>query len=251
MRLIRRAHRQAREDRRERPVAGAVLALSFALALAFSVVTTAAAGEPLVASSVCEAHELKARKALEPGIEIEIPAEFDKPFPSLEACRSHAAAWDENNEGPRQPIPFSHKHHAGRMEIDCQYCHSGTDRSQAAGVPAVEVCMGCHSQFPAEYDEMKGIEILKSHWEEKRPIEWNQVYRLPEYVQFRHNRHIQFGLQCQQCHGPVQEMDRVHVQPDTNWKYFLPSKTLEMGWCIQCHRKEEHQASTDCMKCHY
>ena len=59
--------------------------------------------------------------------------------------------------GPHQPIPFSHKHHAGEFEIDCLYCHSGTDRSRAAGVPSVELCMGCHAQFPAEYDELEGI----------------------------------------------------------------------------------------------
>ncbi len=234
--------RWRRRNARAVTVAG-LLALS-------SMIVIPASAEPEIAGSVCEAQRLKAKKAFDPGVEIEIPAEFDKAFPSLAACESHDRAWDENNEGPRQPIPFSHEHHAGKMEIDCQYCHSGTDRSRAAGVPSVEVCMGCHAQFPPEYDEMQGIKILKQHWEEKKPIEWNQVSRLPEHVKFRHNRHIQFGLDCQQCHGPVEKMDRVYVQPDTNWKYFVPSKTLEMGWCIQCHRKEEHQATTDCMKCH-
>jgi hypothetical protein len=238
-----------RTHRRWLVTAGTVLAAALATCL-FAVSEAAAAG-PLVAGSVCEAQKLKARKELEPNLEIEIPAQFDKPLPSLDACLSHDQAWDENNAGPRQPIPFSHSHHAGKFQIDCQYCHSGTDRSRAAGVPSVQVCMGCHSQFPPEYDELEGIQILKQHWEEKKPIEWNQVYRLPEHVKFRHNRHIQFGLECQKCHGPVETMDRVHVQPDTNWKYFVPSKTLEMGWCIQCHRKDEYQASIDCMKCHY
>lgn len=236
--------------RRNQRHAWAVCAAWIAVLLVAWSGSDAVAGEPLIASSVCEAQELKSRKALDPRLEIEIPAEYDKKFPSLDACRAHDAAWDENNPGPRQPIPFSHAHHAGKMQIDCQYCHSGTDRSRVAGVPSVEVCMGCHSQFPVEYDEMAGIEILKKHWEDKRPIEWQQVYRLPEYVKFRHNRHIQFGLECQQCHGPVEKMDRVHVQPDTTWKYLVPAKTLEMGWCIQCHRKEEHQATTDCMQCH-
>jgi hypothetical protein len=243
-----RIQRQLCPARWRRPVAGVATLAGF-LVLS-SLMGAAASAEPAVAGSVCEAQRLKAKKALDPRVEIEIPAEFDKPFPSLEACESHDRAWDENNEGPRQPIPFSHEHHAGKMEIDCQYCHSGTDRSRAAGVPSVEVCMGCHAQFPAEYDEMEGIQILKEHWQEKKPIEWNQVYRLPEHVKFRHNRHIQFGLDCQQCHGPVEKMDRVRVQEDTNWKYFVPSQTLEMGWCIQCHRKEEYQATTDCMKCH-
>jgi len=238
-----------RTHRRWLVTAGTVLTAGLATCL--FVVSEAAAEGALVAGSVCEAQKLKAQKELDPHLEIEIPAQFDKPLPSLDACLSHERAWDENNEGPRQPIPFSHDHHAGTFEIDCQYCHSGTDRSRAAGVPSVEVCMGCHSQFPPEYDEMEGIQILKKHWEEKKPIEWNQVYRLPEHVKFRHNRHIQFGLECQKCHGPVESMDRVFVQPDTNWKYFVPSKTLEMGWCVQCHRKEEHQASIDCMTCHH
>ncbi len=213
--------------------------------------TASAAGEPLVAGSVCEAQKLKARKALDPNLEIEIPAQFDKQFPSLDACISHDEAWNEENAGPRQPIPFSHKHHSGKFEIDCMYCHTGTDQSRAAGVPSVELCMGCHSQFPAEYDELEGIQILKKHWEEKKPIAWQQVHRLPEHVKFRHNRHIQFGLDCQACHGQIENMERVAVQDQTTWKYFVPAKTLEMGWCIQCHRKEEHQASIDCMTCHH
>ena len=131
----------------------------------------AGGGDVLVATSVCEAHELRAQKEEYPGIEIEIPPEFDKQWPSASACESAVAAWDPEAEGPIQPIPFSHKHHAGEFKIDCLYCHSGTDKSQAAGVPSVELCMGCHSQFPSEYDQIEGIQILKDHWEEKKPIE--------------------------------------------------------------------------------
>jgi len=212
---------------------------------------SAAAQEPLSATGVCEAQELKSRKALDPRLEIEIPPEFDKKFPSLEACRSHDAAWDENNPGPRQPIPFSHKHHAGLYEIECLYCHTGTDRSPSAGVPSVEVCMGCHSLFPPSCDsEFEGIRTLKEHWEAKEPIEWQQIHRSPEYVQFRHNRHIQAGVECQRCHGPVEGMDKVYVTEDAVWwPWMLPSAKLEMGWCVQCRR--ENGASQDCLTCHY
>ena len=161
------------------------------------------------------------------------------------------AALDEDSPGPVQPIPFSHKHHTGEWGIDCQYCHSGTDRSPAAGVPSVEVCMGCHSQFPASYDELEGIRILKKHWEEQRPIEWNQIYRLPEHVKFRHNRHVAAGLECQRCHGPVEKIDKLYLVPDTFWWYGVPVKKPEMGWCIECHRSNDHQASQDCLTCHY
>jgi len=212
----------------------------------------ALAADPQVAGSVCEAQRLKAAKEIDPDLEIEIPAEYDKQWPSLDACRSHELAWDVEAEGPMQPIPFSHKHHAGKFGIDCQYCHSGTDRSAAAGVPSVELCMGCHAQFPKEYDELEGIQILKRHWEEKEPIVWKQIHRLPEHVQFRHNRHVAAGLECQRCHGPVEEMEKLYLVPDTNFWYFgMPAAKLEMGWCIQCHRENGQQASQDCLTCHY
>jgi hypothetical protein len=203
-----------------------------------------------VAASVCEAQKLKRDKEWNPELQIEIPAQFDVPWPSLDACESAEAAWDDEAPGPRQPIPFSHAHHAGKFQIDCQYCHSGTESSQAAGVPSVELCMGCHAQFPPAYDEIEGIRILKQHWEEKRPIEWQQVYRVPEHVQFKHNRHLAAGFACQDCHGPVEKLDKLELNPDTKWWFYgLPTQTLEMGWCIKCHR--ENEASEDCLTCHY
>jgi hypothetical protein len=211
----------------------------------------AVTGEIQVAGSVCEAHELRLLALEDPSLTIEIPAEFAGQWPSRSACESARLAWDPEAPGPIQPIPFSHKHHAGEFGIDCQYCHSGTDRSPAAGVPSVEVCMGCHAQFPPAYDEIEGIRILKQHWEERRPIEWIQIHRLPEYVQFRHNRHLQAGLECQRCHGPVEKLDKLYLVPDGHWKYGVPVKKMEMGWCVNCHRDNDNQASIDCMRCHY
>lgn len=211
----------------------------------------AAGGDVLVATSVCEAHALRAKKEDDPSLEIEIPAEYDKQWPSKSACDSAVAAWDPEAPGPIQPIPFSHKHHAGEFQIECLYCHSGTDKSQAAGVPSVELCMGCHSQFPAEYDEIEGIRILKEHWEQQKPIEWVQIHRLPEHVQFRHNRHVQAGLDCQACHGDVASYDKLPLVEDSHIGYLVPVAKLEMGWCINCHRQNNQQASQDCLKCHY
>jgi len=244
-------HRQNRRVRCWKAATGLVVpALFVVLSTSLGAGTALAGdGEVLKADSVCRAHELRFMQEQDPSLEIEIPAEFAGPWPSRSACESAKAAWDPEAPGPKQPIPFSHKHHAGEFGIDCQYCHSGTDRSQAAGVPSVEVCMGCHSQFPATYDEIEGILTLKEAWEEKKPILWEQIHRLPEYVQFRHNRHIQAGVECQDCHGPVEEMDKLYLVEDTNWKYFVPSQKLEMGWCINCHR--ERGASDDCLKCHY
>ncbi len=184
----------------------------------------------------------------------QVSAQPRTPEPDLLAAQ--AAAGDPDAPGPMQPIPFSHAWHAGKYEIECLYCHTGTDRSQAAGVPSVELCMGCHSQFQYGNDEEgntlepEGIQVLKQYWENKEPIPWQQIHRLPEHVQFRHNRHVAAGVECQTCHGPVETMDKLYLTEDTVWwPWLLPSKKLEMGWCIQCHR--ENEASQDCLLCHY
>jgi len=204
-----------------------------------------------VAQTVCEKYELRARQKQDPSLQIEIPPELESmQWPTEAACLSHKAAEDPDTPGPVQPIQFSHKHHAGLYQIDCQYCHSGTDQSPSAGVPALEVCMGCHAQFPPSYDELQGIKTLKQHWAEKKPIAWVQIHRLPEYVQFQHRAHVQKGFACQECHGAVEQQDKLAMKDATVWwPWLLPAKTLEMGWCIDCHRR--NNATQDCAACHY
>ncbi|MDJ0785786.1 MAG: cytochrome c3 family protein [Myxococcota bacterium] len=235
-------------------LASAAIALSAAALFGILIFTVgqqrASADAPRLAGSVCEAQLLKAMLAENPDANVEIPPEFDKPHPTLEACESHDLAWSDDVEGPNQPIPFSHLHHAGRYEIPCLYCHAGTDRSQAAGVPSVELCMGCHEHFDASYDELEGIRILKEHWEAREPIRWVQVHRAPEHVQFQHQAHVRAGIECQQCHGRVEEMEKIWFVPDRQLgPTAMPTKKLEMGWCINCHR--DNGASQDCFTCHY
>ena len=162
------------------------------------------------------------------------------------AYEAQRLASDPALPGPNQPIPFSHALHAGTYKIECLYCHSGTDRSRVAGVPSVQNCMGCHAQFGSD---LEGVQTLKKLWDEKKPVEWIQIHRLPEHVKFRHNRHVAAGLDCQTCHGPVQEMHKVHLVPDRVWVNGMPAQKLEMGWCIYCH--EAKKASIDCLTCHY
>jgi hypothetical protein len=169
------------------------------------------------------------------------------PKSSDAAYEAQTLAADPNAPGPTQPIPFSHALHAGKFQIECLYCHTGTDKSRMAGVPSVELCMGCHAQFG---QDMEGVQTLKKHWDEQTPIRWEQIHRVPEHVKFRHNRHVAAGVPCQRCHGPVETMDKVYLTNDTIWwPWLLPSAKLEMGWCIDCHR--ENQASQDCLTCHY
>jgi hypothetical protein len=129
-----------------------------------------------------------------------------------------------SNQGyaPAQPIPYSHKLHAGDLKIPCLYCHSGAEKSKHATIPALNVCMNCHRVVKTDSPYIK--QITKAY-DEGRPIEWVRVHELPDYVYFPHKRHVAKGVACQTCHGPIQEMDRVYQ--------YAP---LTMGWCMECHR---------------
>ncbi len=161
-----------------------------------------------------------------------------------------------SNQGyaPEQPIPFSHKLHAGDNKIPCQYCHVNAEKSRHASVPAVGVCMNCHSVVKTESPH---IQKIRKAYAEGRPIEWIRVHELPDYVYFPHHRHVLKGVACQTCHGPIQEMERVEQYG-----------ALTMGWCMECHRgqttpkeilakvypgvKNPHGpvAPTECSTCH-
>lgn len=149
---------------------------------------------------------------------------------------------------PVQPIAFSHKIHSGENKIDCQYCHSSAKHSKHSGIPSVNVCMNCHVGIAEVSEETKlagystaqiNGEIQKIYeaagWDpekfeytgEQKPIKWVRIHNLPDLVYFNHSQHVTAGgLKCQQCHGPVEEMEEMYQ--------YSP---LTMGWCIDCHRE--------------
>jgi hypothetical protein len=138
---------------------------------------------------------------------------------------------------PEQPIPYSHITHAQLNKMECQYCHSGVNKSPYATIPSTESCMGCHSKIQVKKNA-ESIQKLKSLHESGQPIEWEPVHHLPEHVRFSHERHLKAGVGCQQCHGQIQEMEVVEKV-----------SSLKMGWCLSCHR--HHGASVDCITCHH
>ena len=154
---------------------------------------------------------------------------------------------------PEQPIAFSHQVHAGDNRIPCLYCHFAAETSRHAGIPPAGVCMNCHTQLKLANVE---VEKLKEAVAQRWPLRWTRIHTLPDFVYFSHSQHVRGGgLACQRCHGPVETMERVRqVAP------------LTMGWCLDCHRKEQvlpasqrtgrgpvHVATggLDCGKCHY
>lgn len=139
------------------------------------------------------------------------------------------------------PIAFPHDVHATTYQIDCTYCHFSADRSVDAGIPTVEMCMGCHTLVGGS-ENPEEIERLREFWNEREPIPWGRVYRVHDFVRFPHMRHVQAGLSCQTCHGQVQEMGVIESRAP-EWR------GNDMGWCVSCH--VEMGASRDCTVCHY
>lgn len=144
---------------------------------------------------------------------------------------------------PEQPINFSHKLHAGELEINCQYCHSTASYSKSASIPSLNTCMNCHKgvQGIAADNGEPSSEIAKIYaaldydpegkpgerfGPNKKPVKWVRIHNLPDLAYFNHSQHVDVaGLQCQECHGPIQDMEKVYQYSN-----------LQMGWCIDCHR---------------
>ncbi len=59
---------------------------------------------------------------------------------------------------PVQPIAFSHRLHAGELQVSCLYCHSAAERSRHAGIPPANVCMNCHRQVTATWGAVQAEE---------------------------------------------------------------------------------------------
>jgi hypothetical protein len=125
--------------------------------------------------------------------------------------------------GPAQPIFFSHRRHAGAFKIDCLYCHSNTDKSQVAPMPTLTMCLGCHRIVKSQSPE---IEKVRGYMERGEPVSWMRVYKLADFVQFNHGRHIRAKIECKECHGDVEEYDVI-------WRW----SPLTMGWCLECHKE--------------
>ena len=158
---------------------------------------------------------------------------------------------------PSQPIAFSHKIHAGDLEIDCQYCHNSASKSKHAGIPSVNVCMNCHTnihegKLPGSKDEIAKIHAAAGfdsdamkYLTTPSPIVWNKAHNLPDHVYFNHSQHVVAGqIDCIQCHGDVKtyELGKVTSVAEINkleGVVKLDRPLLTMGWCIQCHDQTE------------
>lgn len=133
-------------------------------------------------------------------------------------------------------VPFTHQIHAGVLGIDCLYCHTAAERSAFAEVPSLDSCLACHSEIQGSL----WLQKLSEDRQESKPLEWVRVTDLPEFVYFNHSMHVRGrGIDCETCHGDVADMPLM-------WK----SKTLYMGFCLDCHRTWKIEQITNCSVCH-
>jgi hypothetical protein len=126
---------------------------------------------------------------------------------------------------PVQPVPFSHRLHAGQLGMDCRYCHANVERSFEAMVPPTQTCMGCHAVVQPESARLAPI---RESWETQRPVQWVRVHNVPDHVYFDHSVHLSAGVGCVSCHGRIDRMEVVRQD-----------QPLSMGWCLDCHRDPE------------
>ena len=137
-------------------------------------------------------------------------------------------------DAPEQPLPFSHKTHAGALKLACRLCHTNPDPGATEGIPPAGTCMQCHSTIKTG---SPAIQKLAAYSHDQKPIPWVRVYEIPDYVNFSHRTHIAAGNTCEDCHGKVTESDRLSREKD-----------ISMTGCLLCHQAKN--AGTGCTFCH-
>lgn len=127
---------------------------------------------------------------------------------------------------PAQPVPYSHKLHAGELGLDCRYCHASVEVSAVANVPPTQVCMNCHRLVARDRPTLQPVRDSATSG---KPLRWVRIHNVPDYAYFEHRAHVRAGVGCVSCHGRVDKMDVVRQ-----------SEPLSMSWCLDCHRAPEN-----------
>src|SRR3954447_26940033 len=124
-----------------------------------------------------------------------------------------------------QPIQFDHRHHTRDEAVKCRFDHNTVYRSPPAAIPASQLCLNCPSQI---WNQSPLLEPLRRSYFEGKPIVWQKVNDVPDFVYFNHAIHVNKGVGCVTCHGRVDEMPAVQK-----------AEPLTMSFCLKCHRSPE------------
>jgi hypothetical protein len=135
---------------------------------------------------------------------------------------------------PAQPVPFSHKQHAGALKLQCKMCHPNPNPGESMTIAPASTCMQCHSTIKSE---SPAIQKLAGYAKQNQRVPWVRVYQIPSYVNYSHRSHLEAGHACEDCHGKVAERDQLFKEGN-----------ISMGGCMQCHQAKK--VSIDCTFCH-
>src|SRR6266576_1441701 len=78
---------------------------------------------------------------------------------------------------------------------------------------------------PVLFSNAGYLDPVRESYRTDTSIEWVKVHRLADFVYFNHSIHVNKGVGCTTCHGPIDQMPLV-----------FQASTLLMQWCVDCHR---------------
>src|SRR5689334_23586512 len=99
----------------------------------------------------------------------------------------------QEDTAPMQPIPFSHKVHAGTLKLQCKMCHPNPNPGETMTIAGVSTCMQCHTTVRAD---SPAIQKLAGYAKQDRAVPWARVYQIPSYVSYSHRAHLESGNTC-------------------------------------------------------
>jgi hypothetical protein len=134
---------------------------------------------------------------------------------------------------PAQPVTFSHKLHVA-AGMQCEGCHPPSDDGKQMKIPNVGDCLLCHRTIKAESPAIQGLAQLDKAGQK---IAWVRAFKLPDYVFFSHQKHLDAKVDCEVCHGAVRDQNVLGQQRD-----------LSMVSCVNCHKLRG--ATISCGRCH-
>lgn len=137
---------------------------------------------------------------------------------------------------PKQPVPFSHALHAGKLKMDCRYCHNTVEVAAYAAIPPTNTCLNCHRGADASgmiattaiHANSPKLLPVRASAKSGESVQWVKIHDLPDYAYFNHSAHVRRGVGCVSCHGRIDRMEEVAQR-----------QPLSMAWCLECHRNPE------------
>lgn len=149
-------------------------------------------------------------------------------------------------------IRFNHKKHMGELGMACTDCHADAKTSTKADdrmMPKPSLCDGCHG---SKHDDLRAVkpgdaglgtcDVCHARW---TPEKGNDVARMAlptAHLRSNHKLHADRNINCEQCHGAVQELELATREQ-------LP----RMKGCFTCHAvsgPQRGKATSDCVGCH-